>query len=96
MAIVIEEEKNGVNIMKIVIWLMPIAIFGAVVYYLFFSKPELVDIAAPPTFQNIDFLAEISINPEEVVNNPAFRSLRQNASTPLPGNAGRSNPFIAP
>ena len=96
MAIVIEEEKNGVSIVRIIVWFTPIVIFGVVVYYIFFAKPQLVDVAAPSTFQSVDRLAEINLNPEEIVNSSAFRSLRQNVSVPLPGNAGRANPFLAP
>jgi flagellar basal body-associated protein FliL len=96
MAIVIEEEKNKINILSIITWLVIIVIIGLAVYYIFFSQPQLIEVATPSSFQNINPLAKINISPENVINGPAFQSLKSTITLPAPGNAGRGNPFLMP
>ena len=96
MAIIVEEERPKVSITQILMWLAVLIVMGIAVYYIFFAKPEIVDIAIPSTFQNVNPLAEVTLNPEDVINGPAFQALKQYVTPPSPGNAGRSNPFLAP
>jgi hypothetical protein len=96
MAIIIEEEKNKISLISIATWLVVLLIIGLAVYYIFFSQPELVEIAAPAAIQNLDPLRKINISPDEIVNSPAFHSLKSTVTLPTPGNTGRSNPFLAP
>jgi len=96
MAIIVEEEKNRINIARILIWLTVLMILGAVVYYIFFTQPQLVNVVAPTAFDNIDPLADVDLNPQEVVDNPVFKALERHITPPVPENAGRSNPFVAP
>lgn len=93
MAIVIEEEKNQTNIIGIVTWLVVILVVGIAAYYIFFARPQLVEMVAPSAFQNINTISKINLNPEEVVNSKLFQSLKLYVSLPVPGSAGRSNPF---
>lgn len=94
MAIVVHEQRSGVNIVRILIWLMILSVIGAVFYYIFFKKPALVEIVAPPNFQNTQELSKINLDPESVINTPAFQSLKQYITLPSPSNFGRPNPFL--
>ena len=94
MAIVVHEQRSGVNIVRILIWLVILSVIGAIFYYIFFKKPELVEIVAPPNFQNTEELSKISLDPESVINSPIFQSLKQYITPPGPSNFGRPNPFL--
>jgi len=94
MAIVIEEEKNGTSVMGVVMWVVVFAIIIAAVYYVFFAQPQLVEVVAPANFKNINPLANINLNPEDVVNSRNFQSLKQYVTPSSPENFGRSNPFL--
>lgn len=96
MSIVVEEEKGGVGMGKIIAWIIILVIIGASAYYVFFAKPELIEITAPSNFKIINPLAKINLNPEEVVNSPDFQALKQYIGVPVAGNTGRANPFLAP
>ncbi len=96
MAIIVEEEKTKVNILKIVMWVALLAIIGVAVYYIFFAEPQLVEFAVPPAFLNINPLATVSLNPDEVINGQAFQALKPYVTPPTPGNSGRPNPFAPP
>lgn len=94
MAIVIEEEKSKVSLITFVTWLIILVIIAVAVYYIFFSQPQLIEISPPANFENINPLSKINLNPTDVVNNPNFQSLKQYITLPVPGNFGRSNPFV--
>jgi hypothetical protein len=100
MAIVVEEEKSRINIIRLLGWLAILAIICAAIYYLFFAAPELVIISTPASFQNIAPIAQVTLHPEDVLNGAAYQSLRPPAfplPTPQgPASVGRQNPFIAP
>ena len=96
MAIVVEEESPKVSAVSVLIWLIILAIVAVAVYYIFFAKPELVEIVAPPAFRNVDTLARVVINPNDVVGSQAFQALKQYITIPAIGNAGRANPFSPP
>ena len=96
MAIFVEEEKNRINLISIITWLVILLIIGLAAYYIFFAQPQLVEITAPAALQNIDPLSKVNINPEDIVNGPGFQSLKSTITLPVPGNAGRENPFLAP
>lgn len=96
MAIIIEEKTNGNGIVTFLIWLAILGIITASAYYVFFKKPELVEFSASPplTFNNIQQLSKISINSDQLINNPQFQALKQYVTVPSPENVGRSNPFL--
>jgi len=96
MAIVIEEEKNRISPISIITWLVILVIVGLAVYYIFFSQPQLVEITAPSSFQNINPLSKVDVNPEDVINSPGFQSLKSTIAPLAPGNTGRENPFLVP
>ncbi len=93
MAIIIEEEKNKMGAVRFLMWFLILVIIGVAGYYIFFAKPQLIEIATPSNFKGIDPLAGINLNPEEVLNSQDFQSLKKYVTPPQPGNAGKSNPF---
>jgi hypothetical protein len=95
MAIVIEEEKNQNNIIAIAMYLVFLVIIGAVLYYIFFKQPTLIEVAVPESFENTAQLSRIELNPRDVVADEKFQSLKQYVTPPSPGNVGRANPFIS-
>jgi hypothetical protein len=94
MAIVIEGETKKVNIVNILTWLVVLVVIVAAAYYIFFAQPQLVEVVTPASFKNISPLANLNLNPEEVVSGASFQSLKQYVTPPTPGNFGRSNPFL--
>ena len=96
MAIIVEEERPGIKITSVLMWLTVLAVVASIVYYIFFAQPQIVDIAVPAEFQNINNLSAIDLNPEEVIGSSAFQSLKQYVTPPQPGNTGRINPFVPP
>ncbi len=100
MAIVVEEERSKVNIVRLAGWLTVIVVIGAAIYYVFFVTPELVVLPQPTSLNTITPLNTISasLHPETVLNSPGYTSLKP-PSFALPDGhapAGRPNPFIAP
>jgi hypothetical protein len=94
MAIIIEEEKNKTGLVTIAAWIIILIIIASAIYYIFFAKPQLIEVSPPAGFENINPLSKINLNPSDVVNNAAFQSLKQYITLPVPGNYGRSNPFV--
>jgi hypothetical protein len=100
MAIIVDEEKNKVNILAILGWAAVIVIIAGTVYYLFFAVPQLVIISPPASFANVAPIAQITLKPEDVLNSAAFGLLKQ-PSFPLPtpqgpAPVGRPDPFVSP
>ncbi len=98
MAIVVEENKNRVNVVRLLGWLGILVILGASVYYVFFAAPEVVVILPPSNFEYVMPLAQVTLHPEDVLNSAAFQSLKP-PSFPLPtpqgpAAVGRSNPVV--
>ena len=100
MAIIVEEERSGVNIVRLLGWLTVIAVVGVAAYYLFFVSPESVTISPPAGFQSVTLVSQFTSRPEDLINGSAFQALKP-PSFPLPtpqspAAVGRLNPFVAP
>lgn len=95
MAIVIEEEpkKNGVTIVNVMLWLLFLVGIALFAYYIFFKKPELIEVAKPANYQETEQISKIELRPEEIIANPQFKALKTYVTIPVPTNLGRSNPF---
>ncbi len=97
MAILVTEEgERKIDVISIVMWLSLLTLVGVAAYFIFFKRPDLVQIASPSDYQNIDPLANVSLDPTQVTNSDAFQSLQQYVPLPAPAETGRENPFIAP
>ncbi len=93
MAIIIEQDKKPVNWFNIIVIAVVVAIMFAVVYFIFFNKPELIDVVVPGNLNNIKQLSQVQVDPTPVVNtlNKYFTN-NYGASLNIP-TPGRSNPF---
>ena len=94
MAIIVEEEKNKIGFGALFAWLVTLAVIGFIVYYIFFQKPESIELVPPSSLKDAVQLSKIDLNPEDILDNPQFKSLKQYIPLPQSGNAGRSNPFL--
>lgn len=93
MAIIVEEEKKKVNwitILSVGIFLA-VVFFGA--YYLFFKKPELIDVVVPAELERLSAISSVRFDPREVVDSPAFQGLRDFSGTVSAPPTGKANPF---
>jgi len=72
--------------------LIGLLFFG--VYFLFFKKPVLIEMAIPAPVEETRQLSKITFDPLSVQNSEVFKSLRQYSSLPTPGELGRANPFL--
>lgn len=95
MAIIIEQERtNRSGAFGFLVWIVMLTILGTGLYYLFFKKPDLVEVVAPGNFKDTQEISKITLDPGEVAGNPRFQALQQRvAPAPLPI-PGRPNPFL--
>jgi hypothetical protein len=99
MAIIVEEGKKKNNLLAIAGWVLFLAIVGVSAYYIFFTEPQLVPIAATGTLSTIAPIANIKLDPQTIVSSTQFESLQSDITLPTPEGptpVGRPNPFIAP
>ena len=94
MAIVIEEEKNGVNPMLMIGWGVILIIIVLIVYFIFFRRPELISIDLPEGFEITQQISQISLDADTLIGSENFRERQQYIPLPVPTNLGRSNPFL--
>lgn len=100
MAIIIEEEKNRSNLVRILGWaIITIVIFGAI-YYVFFAAPQLVVIVPSGNLGAIEPIVQGNLNASQVLTSPAFKALQPGTippvSTSTDSAGGRPNPFVSP
>lgn len=94
MAIIIEQDKKPVNWFNIIVVAAIIGIIFLILYFVFFKKPELIDVVVPGSLSNINQLSQVQVDPAPVVNslNKYFTN-NYGASLEIP-TPGRSNPFL--
>jgi hypothetical protein len=94
MAVIIEEEeKKPINWTAVITIAVIVIVLFAGSYYVFFQKPELIEIVAPRELQTISAISLVEFDPATVVNSPTFKLLRQYGTPVTPPPAGRDNPF---
>jgi hypothetical protein len=94
MAIRIEQEKKSVNWFNMIVIVVVVAILFAVVYFIFFNQPQLIDVVVPGSFTNIKELSQVQVDPTPVVgtlNKYFTNNYGSSLSIPTPG---RANPFL--
>lgn len=100
MAIIIEERKSRASLVRLIGWLAVIVIIGVAAYYIFFAAPQLVIVSPSGGLQSIAPISQVTLHPEDVLNSPAFQSLKIPAfplpSPQGPAAVGRVNPFVSP
>lgn len=92
MAILVEEKKS-VNIIGILTVLVIIVVIFVGGYYLFFKRPDAIEIILPSGLENINELSQIQFNPGDVVESTSFKLLRDYTTPLTTPVAGRENPF---
>ena len=95
MAIVVEEEnsrKGGMG--GLLVWSVVFVVLAVSIYYIFFKRPDLVEVHTPANFENTVQLSKIKLDPERVVNDPLFISFKKYAEPLSPTPSARSNPFF--
>ena len=98
MAIVIQEEqKSGLGIMGLLIWLSVLMAIAGSAYYVFFKNPGLVgDGGASDARAEIAVqLAKVKANADELLKNQKYASLKDNTPPLNPQSKGRTNPFLS-
>jgi len=94
--VTVEEEKKSTSWLNIALVMIIIGVLFIGAYFLFFKKPELVEIVVPGQSQLEGWqqLGSLSFDPQELLTSPKFKLLRQ-FETPAPTlKSGRPNPFI--
>lgn len=94
MAIVIEEGRRPINVIRLMTWLVIVGLIIAAVYYIFFKQPTLVEITAPASIRNVEDISKLTFSPDTVTGSPLFNGLTQYVTPPQPVDVGRPNPFI--
>ena len=95
MAIIVEEEKkSGGGFIGFLTWIILIGVIAFAAYYIFFKKPEVVDVVIPANFENISQITAKRIKPEEIQNDAVYKSLESHATPPSSAQVGRVNPFL--
>lgn len=95
MAIVIEQEQGGKGgLTKIIIWAIILIVILVGAYFLFFKHPDVIpSLAQPAAFKQVNFLSEVKLDPDAVVQSASFQSLKPQAPDMPTPTTGRANPF---
>lgn len=93
MAIMIQQDKKPVNWVNAIAIVVFIALVFAVVYFIFFNKPQLVSVILPGDLNNIKTLSQVQIDPTPVVQTlQKYFTTNYGSSLTIP-TPGRTNPF---
>ena len=93
MAIIVQEEKKPTNWFNIVIIAIFIVVLFLVMYFVFFKKPELVEVVVPSKLQNLNQISQARLDPGPVIDVvQKYFSNNFNDSVVIP-TPGRANPF---
>jgi hypothetical protein len=95
MAILIEEEKRSINWFALLVTIFIVCVLGFGTYYLFFAPTPAIEIILPATLQSANKVTGIAVDPFNVINSEAFKSLKGGGSQPSIGQTGRANPFLS-
>ncbi len=93
MAIIVEQEKKPVNWVNVVAIVVFVVLVFAVAYFVFFNKPELIDVVLPGGLRNINTLSQVQVDPSPVVTTlQKYFTTNYNSPITIP-TPGRTNPF---
>lgn len=93
MAIIVEQQQRKINWFAIVIFVFLLAVIFGGGYFLFFAPTPGIEIIAPTDLASAEKLSELTLDPSQVINNPALKGLRQQGTVPSTGTLGKQNPF---
>ncbi len=93
MAITVEQEKKKVNWFNLILVVLFIVVIFLVTYFVFFKKPELINVVAPGSLQSINQISQIQLDPTPVVQTLNKYFTGNYGGTPSIPTPGRTNPF---
>lgn len=96
MAILVDEQQSrkSASIIKLAAWFTLLGVIAAGVYYLFFKQQALIEFATPSNFKDVAAIAKITFDPDEVISDPLFLSMKQYVRFLPTTIMGRDNPFL--
>ncbi len=93
MAIIVEQEKKPVNWLNLTVVIVFVVLIFALAYFVFFKKPELIDVVLPGNLNKINTLSQVQVDPGPVVNTlQKYFTTNYGSSLTIP-TPGRTNPF---
>ncbi len=96
MAIIVEEQKSRAGtVITAVLWAFVMAAAGVGIYFLFLKAPSLSEVKPPENFGSVQEIAAIRLDPDAVIKDETFNSLKKYVTIAIPEPKGRSNPFLA-
>jgi len=101
MAIIIDEEKKPTHLFAIFAWLAFLIVASIAVYYIFFAVPQATLLPAAGNLSALAPLASSTVQPQDVINSPAFQAILQGTTVQPPSSTGpvsvgRPDPFLSP
>ncbi len=93
MAIIVQEEKKPINWFNLIIIAVFVVVLFLGMYFVFFKKPELVEVVVPTKLQNLGQISQAQLDPGSTIDtlNKYFsKNFSQTVTIPTPG---RANPF---
>lgn len=94
MAIIVEAEKKPINWLGLLSAVVVVAVLFVGSYYLFFKKPELIELVIPQNYENIKQLSGLNLDSSAVLDSVFFKLPPKQYGTDLGLSVpGRSNPF---
>ena len=94
MAIQIQQEKQKVNVINLLIGFVVVVSLFAGVYFFLFRRPEIIDVVLPNDLQNLSKISDIPFQPERVFSSEKYKALREYGGQIVPPQAGKANPFL--
>lgn len=94
MPFVVEQERSGVNWFLLLGVLLGLGFVALVAYYLFFGSAPLIETLIPARSQFIVEITKAKLDPNEVISNPVFKTLKEYTLPLDTGGIGRANPFV--
>ncbi len=94
MAIIVQEEKKPVNWFNIIIIAVFVVVLFFGMYFIFFKKPELVEVVVPTKLQSLGQISQAQLDPGptiDTLNKYFSKNFSQSVTIPTPG---RTNPFM--
>lgn len=94
MPFVVEEQRRGVNWFLMLGVLFAFGFLGLLTYYLFFAPTPFIESLIPARSQLIVEISKARFEPNDVLNDPTYQTLRQYTLPLEAGEIGRPNPFL--
>ncbi len=93
MAIVFE-DKQQFNWRALIIFIAIVAAVLGTAYFLFFAPSPVVEEIIPSNVKSTTELSTVNLNPNDLLNDKTYQSLKQYGGSTAVPQAGRVNPFI--